>query len=233
MNKLILTMLVTCISAVAIAKDGFYRAASVGIGRGSQNVQTPVQFWTDNYLTFEPTSTWQASMDLGYRLHNWRFVAGVQYLADGYNADNLNGWTNTHYVLQARFEHVNIPVRLGYSINLSKKLALVPHIGASVGYNFNVKQVDKNGGETKITRDTDADFERFGYHRISFLALGQLDVRYQVCDMMAITAGPRYNMMLGSMQDASKNMNQSLLLKSYTINVGVELAMPKGEAAAE
>jgi len=228
MKKIAVIALLSVCSTVSFAKDGFYRAASIGAGGAWQNKKAPEVIFIDHTVTYRPTTAMQASMDLGYNLHNWRFVAGVQYLADGYDVDNHYGLTGKNYHVTARFQHLNIPVRVGYTINLSKKLAVIPYVGASAGYNFNMRQVDKNSGETKVTRDTDEQFDFFGYNRISISAMGQLDVRYQLCDMMAITAGPRYNTMLGSMQkeNPSKYITQPLVLTSATLNIGVELTLP-------
>ncbi len=229
MKKIAIIALLALGSTVSFAKDGFYRAASFGVGSAWQNLRYPDMVFTDYTVTFKPTTAMQASMEIGYSLHNWRFVAGAQYLADGYDVDNYYGVTGKNYRVTARFQHVNIPVRIGYAVNLSKKVAVVPYVGASAGYNFNMRQVDKNSGETKTIRDTDEQFDFFGYNRVSFNALGQVDVRVQVCDMMAITAGPRYTMTMGSMQkeDPSKYITRPLVLNSATFNIGVELTMPK------
>ncbi len=228
MNKLIFTMLLACCSITSFAKDGFYKGASLGFGRAQQNLKEPGGFSTgDAFSRYEPTPAWQVALSAGYQLRNWRIAADIQYLADGFDTrvTTLRGEVTQYH---NRFGHVNIPLRVGYNIGLSRKLAVVPYAGISAGYNFNPVTRWVANGDRKSDRSSAADFEWAGYRHVSVMAIGQVDVRYQVCDMMAITLGPRYSYQVGSLRkfDLNKAHIEPVKLNSLLVNLGIELTAP-------
>jgi hypothetical protein len=131
LSRFPLICLLSCCSIFANAQ--FFLNPSIGIGRAGTN--------TNNFSTpfiASKTTSYHALMGLGKKLNRIHLTSGFGYFKTGYCFKDLTVATTVletvdYYLF---FEHLYVPVTVGYEFALGSWFAVVPELGADVSYNF-------------------------------------------------------------------------------------------------
>lgn len=181
------------------AQNGFYLAPLAGAG--ISNTQ-------HRYTTYDnagiATSTHTSSIfsynfraGIGYRYKNWRFESGLQYMSNGYlmkdlvfgsGYDPATGTIQSYGSYRVRLNHIGIPLQVGYSIPLSRKLSLIPSVGFITTYTFNGTYETNEGSSVRTGDWTKKSLDDYG--RISVWGQASLQLEYKVNQKISLFGGP-------------------------------------------
>ncbi len=195
---------------------------------------------------------YQAHAGVGHQIGNLFINTGLGYMLTGRNA-TYDFWTydlespGVHNRRQARkteqYEHVMVPLSIGYGIWLSEKLMLIPSLGVAGSYNVRVRfsQTDKinmsnvyhialfNLGHT---------YEGSGmrpFQKFSMWGQVQADLTYSLNSRVGIVAGISFYRMLTNMIDPTGYPEHAFPKRMYNhallFNVGVRVRLASSSAA--
>jgi hypothetical protein len=214
----------------AIAQNGFYLSPSVGAGMSNARPYNP---WTD--ISLSSSFSYNASMGVGYHYKNWRIQSGIQYLTSGYQLNNvsvteffdpLNPYRGTDKY-RISYRHLGVPLQIGYTILPTKKLSLVPYLGAFISYNIGARSVSTEADIKTKTSWSKDEFDLF-YKSISVWGTAALYLQYKATNRISILCGPSAKYMIsnfakqrfGIMEKLSKQKNQAV-----TLDLGVNIKL--------
>jgi hypothetical protein len=191
-------------------------------------------------------------LGIGRQWGNIFVTTGVGYMHTGRNV-TYNYWANAiespgvHNMRQARksedYNHVTVPLDIGYNIWLSEKLSLIPSLGVMGSYNTSVRfrQTDhiNMASVYHITLfDLDHTYRGSGmrpFQTFSLWGIAQADLAYSLDSRISILAGVSYYRMLTNMINPEgypvhafpKRMYNHLL----SFNAGIRVSLTSNSAA--
>ncbi len=223
MKKYILLCSAVLFTLQATAQNGFFLQpiASTGFSK------TVVHNFGGQPDYKNVTST-NFSFGIGYKLNKWRFATGISYLRTGNSIDltfaTFDPLTGTLTGIQHRtqcyyFHHLVVPVTAGYQLNLSRKLSLVPTLGAELSYNIDEKETLTGYPDRTMSNES---FNN-NYHRVSLWATANVHLEYAVGKTLSIFAGPSAHVMLSNMYKvpAGAPYNATQHNNAYLFDAGV------------
>lgn len=187
-------------------------------------------------------------LGIGRQWGNVLLNTGIGFLTTGRNV-TYTYWINspekpgTHEIATARkaeyYEHITVPLNVGYTISLSERLSLVPAIGVEGSYNVSarLRQVDKiNMANVYHIRIFDLEHTYAGdglrpFNKYSLWCRAQLDLAYNLSPRISIVAGADYHRMLTNLIDA-KGYHEHIFPQSmynYALLVNLGLRVSLGE----
>lgn len=210
-------------SLSSFAQKGFYLAPSIGAGISNGGMRmtysaVDMQTLRDQY-NFKNVFSYKVGMSIGYQCHHWRFQTGLQYLTRGFKLDdqpflplNIDPSNNILSDLSINYKHIVIPLQIGYQLNLSRKLSLVPYLGLMVGYNTG--GIISLNTEGKIARErmTKEIFDNVN-HRLSLWTTVVFHVAYKVNNKISLFGGPSYQQIISNLEDFPNDF--SLISRNY------------------
>lgn len=231
-----MTMLLTAgiLTMQANAQSGFYLSPAIGAGMSGvkQNY-----FSIDQKNGFSPDSkvilSYNAQLGVGYRYKKWRLETGLQYLVTGYKYEDIflgiDFPTGPAGTTETRYQHLAVPLRLGYSISLSDRLHLVPYAGIAASYNMGARTITDIPGSLKSDyRWKSKDFKN-QFNSISVWGNLALQLEYKTSDRISIFGGPSAQYMISNFLKTPDNAVYKASDRQYTINMdlGVKIGLTK------
>lgn len=235
--KYILSILAAgLLSTTADAQNGFYLTG--GAGAGTTNVKQNYSYTdiTGSTITRSSRYSYNASLGIGYRYKNWRFQTGVQYLKTGYELNNLvfsSDFDPTRIIAvpsgdyRITYDHIGVPVQVGYTIAPSKKLSLVPYLGLLPTYNLGARSVISASGTETVNKWTSAAFGS-RYNRISLWGTAALQLEYKVSNKVSITGGPSLQYMISNFEKNTHPVPENQYQQrnyAISLNLGVTIRL--------
>ncbi len=224
MRKAIFT-LVLALACAFTAEAQIDLQASFGLGYAAQYIHESLPY-------AEKIIANNISVSAAWQTGNFRYRAGVEYLTTGYTGTGffiyVNGTTpNTGLGdYQIIIRHIGIPLALGYKLQLSRRLSLMPEVGMLVTYNPGASDMRNVYGAIKGNHDWEpmaqGDFDR-SYKRYSWFGTANLQLSYQ-WKRWAFFAGPSYYHMISNLSKASFYGNISTDQKEYQLSFKVGAA---------
>ena len=168
-------------------------------------------------------------LTLGYQYKNWRVQTGLQYIKSGYQLNNLLYGTDFDPGLSAEpfkgdytisYNHIGIPLQVGYVIAPAKRISLVPYLGILTTYNTGASSVISTSGNEATTRWTKSDFEN-RYNRMSVWGTASLHLEYKLTQKVSLFGGPSLQYMLSGFDKATSKQRSFNL----NLNLGVKVRL--------
>jgi hypothetical protein len=217
----------------SFAQNGFYLSPSIGAGISNTK---------QDFFSLDPNGSkikrsnilsYNGSLNVGYKLNHWRFEAGIQYSISGYKMDDLvfgNNFPDTtpQGSSEVQYQHLSIPLKVGYEIRLGNKFNLIPLAGIVTSYNLGATSINNLFGEGKKTYPWTK--ERFDYdnHRISIWGTAALRAEYKLSNRISIFAGPSVQYMISNLlKSPYSNPVYNASQRNYTVNfdLGVNIKL--------
>lgn len=153
------------------------------------------QFRTEREIGERQTSSWDFSLRYGLSFDRWQLQTGLQYFEWGeqlqYEVISVSG-TN-------RYRYVNVPLLLGYSLDLGK-VQLVPFAGVALGKGLSTEgtyiQPQINGVALANAK------------QIAGTLIGQVELQYHLTPQLLVTCTPVYRRTLGALVDNGLVVNR-------------------------
>lgn len=74
--------------------------------------------------------------------HHWMLMSGLSFMQTRSNMKLFNAMTPFFPDTEIKVNHLNIPIKVGFNIRISKNFSLIPYIGAYGSINFNAGDCD-------------------------------------------------------------------------------------------
>ncbi len=234
MRYLLLMLAAGLCSASSYAQNGFYLTASAGAGMsGAKRI-----YYNPNNapgaLKQSDIMNYHATMGVGYRYKHWRIETGLQYLTSGYQLNNLilgSDFDPNKTIItgtgnyRITYNHIGIPLQLGYAFPLSHKLNVVPSLGMLASYNLGAKhrlKVEDVAWNTNMPGD---DFKK-EYNTLSIWGDAGLKLEYKLSHKIGLFAGPSLQYMISSFyKKPTNNMVFTASQRNYSINMDLGLSV--------
>jgi hypothetical protein len=140
MKNAIMIFLFSVECFISYSQDGFLFQPQLGIGVSKMSPIDPhsdlacnCSFKFDGQTT---VPTYNIETKLAYQLDHFRIISGLQFIRTGSpgNLDLVSYPTNevSLYAAHAHYDHLLIPVSLGYNITLINKWGLTPELGTNI-----------------------------------------------------------------------------------------------------
>lgn len=236
----VILLLMSCV----IDTEGQSYAELYG-GAGGANVQL-------NDVAGRSVLGYQVRVGVGRQIGNLFASTGLGYMLTGRNV-TYNFWTydperpGKHDMQHARkterYEHVMVPLSIGYGIWLSSKLTLIPSLGVAASYNVRVRvrQTDKinMANVYHITLfNLGHTYEGSGmrpFQKFSMWGQAQADLTYSLNSRVGIVAGISFYRMLTNMIDPTGYPQHSFPKRMYNhtllFNAGLRVSLASNNAA--
>jgi hypothetical protein len=218
----------------ANAQSGFYLAPSIGAGMSGvkQNY-----FSIDHKNGFSPDSkaifSYNARLGVGYNYKKWRLETGLQYSVTGYKIEMIflgidfpSGPAGT---TETRYQHLSVPLRLGYSIRLSDRLHFVPYAGILASYNMGARTITEIPGSLKSDyRWKSKDFKN-QFNSIAVWGNLALQLEYKTSDRISIFGGPSAQYMISNFLKTPDNALYKASDRQYSVHIdlGVKIGLTR------
>lgn len=185
------------------AQKNLYLKPSVGIGFSNVKAKTnnPLINTDENKSIF----TYNATAGIGYKVKKWRIESGIAYARTGTQIKDLlfvnssNMGIDTGRVIQSS-NHIIVPFRIAYQIELNKRLSLNPTIGAAVSFNYSGEtRISLNKAEVKDYTSEVSSNAFWNTHRpVTVFGEAQLNTTYKINKTIDVFGGPALQYMLNS-----------------------------------
>jgi hypothetical protein len=224
MKKILFSAAAAILAVPAFAQNGFYLSPSIGAGISNTK---------QDFFSLDPNgskikraniSGYSGSLNVGYKLSHWRFEAGIQYSTSGYKIDDLLfGYSFPDTIgygsSTTQYQHLAIPVKVGYEIRLGNNFKLIPFAGIITSYNLGATTNNDIPGEGKNSYTWTK--ERFDYnnHRISIWGTAALRAEYKLSNRISVFAGPSVQYMISNLlKSPYSNPVYNASQRNYNIN---------------
>jgi hypothetical protein len=225
MKKTLFLVGIVSLTAPTFAQNGFYLSPSVGAGISNTKQDF---FSTDpngSKIKRDDIFSYSGSLNVGYKLNHWRLEAGIQYSISGFNYGKLvfgNNFpdTTSQGSAETRYQHLSIPIKVGYEIRLGSKFKLIPFAGVITSYNLGATTITNINGEGKNTYSWTK--ERFDYnnHRITIWGTAALRAEYKLSNRISLFAGPSVQYMISNLlKSPYSNPVYNASQRNYTFNL--------------
>lgn len=230
MQRTIALLALGMLALPAYAQNGLYLSYSAGAGMS--NVKQNY-FWVGNPNGHNPVTdavfNYNLQLGVGYQYKKWRLETGLQYAVTGYKLSGITLSSNFpnsgEGTSETFFNHLSVPLRLGYAIKLSDKLSLVPYAGIMVGYNFGARTITELPGEPKSdVRWASKDFKD-RYQSVSVWGNLALHLEYKVSKRVALFGGPSVQYMISNFAKVPSNAAFKASDRPYFLNMNVGAKM--------
>ena len=190
------------LSFQASARNGFYISPSIGAGISSQKQK----YFSPDQISYSPDTknafSYNAQLGIGYSYKKWRLETGLQYAVTGYKYTDIILGINFpdmgEGTIETRYQHLSLPLRIGYTVGLSDKLSLAPYAGIIASYNLGARTVTKFSPEPKSDyRWQSKDFKNY-YNSSSLWGNLALRLEYKVNNRLSILGGPTVQYMISN-----------------------------------
>lgn len=193
LNLLFLLLLFQC---KTYAQKEFYFKPFAGIGSSGLYIKSKNQ--SGGYVV--PNSkSYYAGINLGLDTNHIRLETGLEFLTTNTNwRDDFWGSTRNDM-----FVHILFPISVGYSLNLSKKVSIIPQIALMPSiYLLTKSRIDNITEDSK----TEISFETNPYiRRINLFSKGAISIEYKLSDKLAISVQPSFTGTLLSTANEDNN----------------------------
>jgi hypothetical protein len=231
MKKIIFSAAAAILAVPALAQNGFYLSPSIGAGTGNTKQDF---FSTDpngNTIKRGSALSYSGNLNIGYKLNHWRLEAGIQYSTSGFKYDNLvfgNNFPDTtpQGSVTIRYQHLAVPIKVGYEIRLGNKFNLVPFAGIITSYNLGATSINDIRGEAKKTYTWTKEQFDYDNHRITVWGTAALRAEYKLSNRISVFAGPSVQYMISNLlKSPYSNPVYNASQRNYTINfdLGVKI----------
>ena len=228
--KQVIVVLICFGSLCAHAQTGLFLQSEVGAGTSTAKIKSPTDI-----ATYPWGLTWQTRVKtivayspkllVGYQYHHWRLTTGIAFTKTGYTVDTaiggLAGFAGLYFKETQFFYHLQLPLYIGYTLNLGQHFFCDPEIGGGLSYNFasKIEKTNYNMLEAQsLNRGlTQSEFSKF-YNPVSYWGMGRVQFGYKASERLSIVAGPEVEVMLSSMLKDKANSQKSI---NYTFNAGI------------
>ena len=221
MRKFILFIL--CLSCIpAFAQDGLFLQPTIGIGVGkvkySEDAPFPIKF------TLIPS----VQIGIGYQFSHVVLSTGLGYMQTGFAqkityTDYVGNVVGTGY-LNLHYNHLVVPVTVGYKLNGGKKFSVTPVIGTEITYNISGREVTSGYGPKQNTKIPNDQFKK-GIEPISVFGLIQLNLDFLIADRLSIVCTPKFDYMVTNMLKDSPHIAQHCY--TFLLNAGIKWSLAK------
>lgn len=182
-------LLAGALSLSAHAQNGLYVAPSFGAGISGS---------THKFSDFEGKSrkqslfSYNAQLAIGYKHDRWSLQTGISYFKSGYKLNNLtfgsdfnpDGPTaSRNYTME--LNQLGIPLQLGYSIPLGKRLSITPTAGLLASYALSGHSEIEDMGRTNLS-----DIGWSGKGRFGLWGTLGVQLEYKLSDRFSLIGGP-------------------------------------------
>jgi hypothetical protein len=224
MKKLLLFAILFA-SYQSFAQKGFYVKPTLGFGYSNTD---PNNYMSSNKGGFAYT----AGAQVGYKINHIRVESGVNYITatgqhNGYvfpedlifeDAGDVlyaKGYSN----FKQREHYLNVPLKLGYEAAISKKLSLVPMIGAEVAFDLGSSY---KGERFDLDNNKIADFKgAFDSYKPSITGTVGVHVEYRINPNLHIFCGPTGRYFLNNTFNYFNSRTVSVMPHILTMDMGV------------
>lgn len=232
--KKILLLILSLSSLTAFGQNGFFLQPLAGIGVG--NIKTT--HIPPGSFKYKFAPTYELQFGIGYQYKNLIVTGALGYKQSVYCAaitftDGLGALLGTHDVRYG-FNHISLPVTIGYRIKAGEHLWISPVAGVTATCNYSgrsIVSVSATGIPTMGKTDN-SQFKTY-YKPISTWATMRINMDIAVNSRMALTLAPSFDYMVtGINKYSSFNSKQH----NYTIilNAGIKWYLhPGGNNAAK
>ena len=190
--KILSTLLLCFCSTGLFAQNGFFLQPEVSLGNG--NVHWSSTAASPEYGRVQHNiSSYEGTLEVGYKHRNFEFVTGVGYFRTGYWGKGINGvfpnWigaiTDGYPKLGDGIvynSHIILPVKFGYQLlGRNRRFVVTPYLGAEFAYNL--PRLFVGLGQEPLQ-----DFSSYCY-RYGVFGLAELNLRYKICNRVEFSGG--------------------------------------------
>lgn len=235
MKKTLFLATAVLLAIPAFAQNGFYLSTTVGTGMS--NVKQGYTFINENGSFVKQTGimNYNAKIGVGYQFKNWRFQTGLQYGTSGYKLkgslfsadfDPITPYQQGASEYQLTYNHIGIPVQVGYVILPERKLSIVPQIGIFTSYNLGAHSSMVSQGEQKEHTWSKESFEG-QYKRVSIWGTAAIQLEYKLSKRISLIGGPSVQYMINNFNYSPNPSFFKSEQRNYAINfdLGVNIKL--------
>lgn len=232
MQRTIVLLAAGMLATQAYGRNGLYLSPS--LGAGISNVKQNY-FSIDQNGGYSPDAksifSYNAGLGIGYEYKNWRLETGLQYLLTGYRYEGLvlgsNILNSESGTAETRYQHLSVPLRLGYSIKLGERFHFVPYAGITASYNMGARSIDKLPGLPVADYRWKSENFKGQYKSISVWGNLALQLEYKTSDRISIFGGPSAQYMVSNFLKTPDNAIFKASDRPYTIymDLGVKIGL--------
>lgn len=139
-------------------------------------------------------------VELGHASRRWHKSIGVNLLRVGIAGQttfvNLNNTSVQSEKFTAAHQHILVPVKFGYEIDLGK-ISLIPEIGVAPAY-LTASTIAVTDAETHEVKRDKLIFSGTGVRRFSLFGIAGINLAYNINNHVTITVAPTYYLMLSN-----------------------------------
>jgi len=192
MKKLIITILCFC-SITSFAQDGFFLQPIIGAGFTNMKHNDDNDHMTSGDYAF----TFDGGVRAGYQAGKWRFNTGLGYLRTGTKipitlTDALGNPIGTSYI-RYRYSHLVLPITVGRTFSMTRKLSLTPSAGPE--FSYNISSTEKDDFDGRVVHMSSSQFNGY-YQRLSCFGLLEAALDYRVSPGLSLSLTPSFDYML-------------------------------------
>ncbi len=223
MHRIILMLAFGLLAHQASGRNGFYVSPSAGVGvsRLRLNYLLPDGVKFDRRA--ENVLSYNATLGMGYNYKKWRLEMGLQYALTGYQVTCLSPGFPDNTRTTTRYEHLNIPLRLGYNIGLNNRLSFVPYAGIVVGYNIGARTITNYPPAPELEHGWSADEFKNSYNRFYLSGSLALRLEYMINHRISIFSGPSAQYMLTRFMKMPSEMKPSENIFMAHMDLGLKV----------
>ena len=205
----------------------FFLAPYAGVGYSGvkYNYAFPVN------TNFKNITSLRGGVDAGIFIKNIRLSTGISYMTTGDEYDAVIAYLSLPPQIdtvnvRTRYDHLLLPINIGYRIKLLKKLSVCPTVGASISWNMGATTKAESKLANRSNKGRIEDFTNI-FHPVSVFANGSVVISYNVTQRIAIMLNPSYNYMLTNILKTPTNAAFSAIRRHYVwhINGGIMLLL--------
>jgi hypothetical protein len=221
-----------CFSTQIFAQNGFYLQPSFGAGISNSNYTDALY-----YGSKENIFTYCFNANVAYHFRHWQFTTGIAYLKTGYKVtgDDIAGASITGFNSQfptignyeVFYSHLLLPFKAGYSLNLGKKMSIIPYAGLEASYNLNRLYKITSPAQAAATRTDDMKYFNIYYNAVSVFGIAGGNLSYKLRPGLSLLCGIEAQYMLTSLVKKKYGNGDSYLDHAITFNTGISVALSK------
>lgn len=229
MQRMIALLAFGMLSLPAYARDGLYFSYSAGAGISNVKQNYFIVDQNGHSPATEGVFSYNLQLGLGYQYKKWRLETGLQYAVTGYKLSGItlgSNYPNSSVgTSETLFNHLSLPLRLGYTIKLSDRLSLVPYAGIMVGYNFGARTTTDLPGEPQSDYRWQSEDFKDRYQSVSVWGNLALQLEYKVSNRVTLFGGPSAQYMISNFAKVPSNAVYKASDRPFLLNMNIGAKM--------
>lgn len=203
--KNVILAICCCSAIVCRAQNAFYMQPQIGVGWSGVAAHDNLMLGQYENKGRGSVAIFNGELATGYRWRHWELSSGLFFLRSGFYEHTRSGYmflTDTR--VTQYYNHVSLPVIVGFRINAGRQFSIIPGIGSEISYNYaDHKTIEQNGVTSKETLKSNAFTHLF--KQTSFWSIVRLQMSYKLSKKTGVVAGPELHTMTTSMLASGYN----------------------------